>query len=473
MALLGASNEEKIWNYLKACGLNDYGVAGCMGNLYAESALKPNNLQSTYEKKLGYTDSEYVAAVDSGKYTDFVEDSAGFGLAQWTHHTRKQSLLNFAKSKNKSIGDLETQLDFLMYELSGSYKDVLNVLKTAKSVMEASDAMLLKFERPANQGTAVRVMRAAYGQKYYTQYAVQTAQPIKGGAKMKYDASNKPLVCMMTQNACYKGTTKMKPVGVLWHSTGANNVKLSRYVQPDDNAANRKEMIDLIGVNKYKNDANHSKKKTGVNCWIGKLADGTITTIQTMPWDYRPWGCGKGKKGSCNDGFIQFEICEDNLADASYFKKVYQEACEITAYLCELYEINPYGYTMLNEVKVPNILCHADSHALGLGTNHGDVYHWFKKHGKTMDSVRSDVAKLMGLPDKPDLGDFKPYKVRVAANALKIRAGAGTNYDSVGVIRDKGVYTIVDESDGKGADKWGKLKSGQGWISLDYTNRLE
>ena len=59
-----ASNEELIWDFLKAQGLNDYGIAGLMGNLYAESGLNPKNLQNTYEKSLGYTDDSYTAAVD-------------------------------------------------------------------------------------------------------------------------------------------------------------------------------------------------------------------------------------------------------------------------------------------------------------------------------------------------------------------------------------------------------------------------
>lgn len=63
---------------------------------------------------------------------------------------------------------------------------------------------------------------------------------------------------------------------------------------------------------------------------------------------------------------------------------------------------------------------------------------------------------------------FEPYLVKINTAALNIRKGAGTNYDVVGCIRDRGVYTIVDESTGSGAKKWGKLKSGAGWISLDY-----
>lgn len=71
-----------------------------------------------------------------------------------------------------------------------------------------------------------------------------------------------------------------------------------------------------------------------------------------------------------------------------------------------------------------------------------------------------------------DTSTFTPYKVKVTASVLNIRKGAGTNYGTNGAIRDKGVYTIVAESTGKGASKWGKLKSGAGWISLDYTKRV-
>lgn len=64
------------------------------------------------------------------------------------------------------------------------------------------------------------------------------------------------------------------------------------------------------------------------------------------------------------------------------------------------------------------------------------------------------------------------YLVKVTANVLNIRAGAGTNYAVSGQIKDKGTYTIVAESDGQGASKWGKLKSGAGWISLDYVEKI-
>lgn len=224
---------------------------------------------------------------------------------------------------------------------------------------------------------------------------------------MKYTSKKPPLVCMQTQSTCYKGTRKMTIKGILWHSTGVNNNTIKRYVQPSNSKPsadtyNKAKWLQILGKNSYGNDWNHIYVEAGLNAWIGCLADGSVTTIQTMPWEYRPWGCGSGSKGSCNDGWIQFEICEDNLSNKTYFDKVYKEACELTAYLCKKYNLDPKGYTTHNGVKVPVILCHADSYRLGLGSGHADVMHWFKKHGKTMATVRKDVAALMKGTTKED-----------------------------------------------------------------------
>ena len=107
------SNEKIIWDYFSAKGLNDYAVAGILGNLYAESGLKSDNLQNAFENILNMNDSAYMAAVDLGAYTNFANDRAGWGICQWTFWTRKQALLDFAKASGKSIGDLTMQLDFL------------------------------------------------------------------------------------------------------------------------------------------------------------------------------------------------------------------------------------------------------------------------------------------------------------------------------------------------------------------------
>lgn len=226
---------------------------------------------------------------------------------------------------------------------------------------------------------------------------------------MKYTDQNPPIVCMMTQSTCYKGTTQGIPVGILWHDTAAGNPWLSRYVQPDDNAPNKNELLQIIGVNKNKNDFNHIQRYAGLNCWVGKLANGKIATVQSMPWTYRPWGCGSGSKGSCNGTtggpfWIQFEIQDDAWSNADkdytkgsadYFKEVYKEACEITAYLCKKFNIDPNGTVDYKGMKVPTILCHQDAHKLGLGSGHKDVNMWFSKYGKSMATARADVANLL------------------------------------------------------------------------------
>lgn len=164
-------SEVFIWNFLKKKGLSDWGTAGLMGNLYAESGLKPTNLQNTYEKKLGLSDEDYTAQVDSGIYHDFVHDRAGYGLAQWTFWSRKQKLLAFARNKGTSIGNLEMQMNFLWKELTTGYPALVEVLMSATTVQAASDAVLTQFERSADQSKRAKAKRASYGQKYYNQYA--------------------------------------------------------------------------------------------------------------------------------------------------------------------------------------------------------------------------------------------------------------------------------------------------------------
>ena len=212
--------------------------------------------------------------------------------------------------------------------------------------------------------------------------------------------------CMQTNSRCYRKTSTGIPVGILWHDTGAGNPEIRRYVQPMESDSNYSEMIAILGKNSGNNDWNHREISAGVNAWIGKIADGSVATVQSMPWDFKPWGCGSGGYGSCNglkDGrfWIQFEICDDFYSDKDYFDKVYKEACELTAYLCKIFEIDPFGTVECFKMQVPTILCHRDSYKFGLGSGHGDVYKWFNKYGKTMDDVRKDVKVILDKMDGP------------------------------------------------------------------------
>ena len=184
MGLNGKNVEEKIWNYLSNKIGNSFGVAGLMGNLKAESGLRPNNLEDLCEKRLQgkYTDETYTAAVDSGKISrkEFLNPlpgkQYGYGLAQWTSPGRKAGLYDLAKKREVSIADLEVQLDWLWSEINMTYQAVLKVLKSAKTVREASDVVLTKFECPAGTTEETKTYRAGLGQVYYDKYAKRTVK---------------------------------------------------------------------------------------------------------------------------------------------------------------------------------------------------------------------------------------------------------------------------------------------------------
>mgnify|MGYP003604964643 CR=1 FL=1 len=217
---------------------------------------------------------------------------------------------------------------------------------------------------------------------------------------------------ILTNNACYKAGRTITPKGIMVHSTGANNPNLKRYVGPDDG---------LLGKNQYNNHWNQDKpdgRQVCVHGFIGKLADGSIATYQTLPWNHRGWHCGSGSKGSGNDTHISFEICEDGLADASYFSAVYKEAAELCAYLCK-----QYGLTE------ENIICHSEGATLGIASNHSDVMHWFPKHGnKSMDTFRADVGKLLATAnattEQTSTASKTIYRVQVGAYSVKANADA-------------------------------------------------
>ena len=161
------STEKPIWDFLYKNLGNKFAAAGMMGNLYAESRLQSADLEKKFERSLGMDDKTYTKKVDNGSYKNFCTDKAGYGLVQWTYKTRKCKLLEYAKSKNKSIGDMNMQLEFFFKELSEKYPKILKKIKKAKSVKQASDVIVLEYEIPRDHGSRVRELRANYGRFYY------------------------------------------------------------------------------------------------------------------------------------------------------------------------------------------------------------------------------------------------------------------------------------------------------------------
>lgn len=183
----------------------------------------------------------------------------------------------------------------------------------------------------------------------------------------------------MTQNPCYKAGRTITPSGIVVHSTGANNPYIKRYVGPDDG---------ILGKNQYNNHWNKSTATKCVHAFIGKVADGSLKVYQTLPWNYRCWGVGSGKKGSYNNSHIQFEICEDGLTNETYYNQAFSLAKELCAFLCAQYGINP-----------DNIVGHYEAAAAGYGSNHGDPRNWQRKFGGTMEQFRADVRAMLGQVD--------------------------------------------------------------------------
>ena len=207
------------------------------------------------------------------------------------------------------------------------------------------------------------------------------------------------LECMLINNDCFKAGAKLEPRGVMVHSTGANNPNIRRYVQPVGGQENYSELISLLGKNTNGNHWNKHiedpNKRKCVHAFIGKLADGSIATVQTLPWDMQAWHCA----GRCNSTHIAFEICEDSLEDPVYFRAVYKEAVEFTAYLCKLYGLDPLADGV--------VLCHKEGARRGWASNHSDVENWFPRMGYSMDGFRQDVADLLNdktvnRPEKED-----------------------------------------------------------------------
>ena len=167
-------NEKVIWDCLLAKIGNEFGVAAIMGNLMAESSLNPRN--ATNLKKTGYTTvDQYILATDDGVH-DFAHDGVAFGLVQWFYWSRKQGLLDYAKSTGRSIGHLQMQLEYILVEMS-NYKTAWNAVHNAKDIRTASDIVMLKYENPGTQTEAAKQKRAAYGQKFYDQFAKAKPEP--------------------------------------------------------------------------------------------------------------------------------------------------------------------------------------------------------------------------------------------------------------------------------------------------------
>lgn len=308
-----------------------------------------------------------------------------------------------------------------------------------------------------------------------------------------------------TKSDCYKAGKKITVKGLMIHSVGCPQPKALPFI--------------------------NNWNKPGASACVHAIIEPDGDVYQLLPWNHRGWHGG----GACNNTHIGVEMTEpDTIAytgGSSWKEKgngagtknhvlaTYRYAVELFAYLCDKFSLDPLADGV--------IISHSEGHKRGIASNHGDVEHIWSKFGLTMAQFRKDIKNSMGkaanggqtpstaepaqmyrvrktwADAKSQKGAFKslanakkcadgnkgyyvfdekgnavypgrtsvPYSVRVSITDLNIRTGPGTNYTKVQHI-PVGTYTIVEEADGKGASKWGRLKSGAGWISLDYCKKI-
>ena len=314
---------------------------------------------------------------------------------------------------------------------------------------------------------------------------------------------------ILTKNPCYTAGRKITVKGLMLHSVGCPQPKASVFI-------------------------NSWNSPSYDNACVHGFIDGNDGTVyQTLPWNHRGWHCGSGSKGSGNNTHIGVEMCEpacikytsganftcsDTATAKAVAKRTYEAAVELFAMLCRQYSMNPTADGV--------IISHREGHSRGIASNHGDPEHLWTQLGMgyTMDTFRQAVKAAMdggssaettdtwyrvrktwadaksqkgafkvlenakNCADEnpgysvfdvngvniytPDTAAFSPYLVRVSITDLNIRKGPGTNYAKTGKYTGIGTFTIVEEADGQGASRWGRLKSGAGWISLDYCTKV-
>lgn len=192
--MIGGYNEsavEPIRSFMVSKGMNLNGVAGLLGNLYAESGLYSNNLQNSKEKVINMTDDQYTQAVDNGSYRGFCTDRFGYGLWQVTSEGRKTGYYNYVKSKCKSIADLQSQIEYIYKELTTSYKSVWNELCSPNnSVASCAEIVVCKYEVPGSvlgdEATKQKTIktRTTYAQDFYDKYFSGSSKPVETPKKL-------------------------------------------------------------------------------------------------------------------------------------------------------------------------------------------------------------------------------------------------------------------------------------------------
>lgn len=458
------SNAEIIWKFLKEKGFTDAGAAGAMGNIDAESGLRANNLEDTYNRASGMSDEQYTVAVDNGTYTNFIYDSFGYGICQWTWHTRKKALLNFAKQKNKSIGDLSMQLEFFIKELQQSFPGVYKTLTTSLDVKTCSDAMLFKFEAP-NEANSKSQQRYNMSMTYYNKFT-------KGeNIQMSTNTYTKGI---KTQLSKYFVSTEFDCHGSGCCSTTLINPKLVEYLNKI-----RKHFNVPITISSGYRCPIHNRNvggATGSRHSKGDAAD--IIVKGHSPREVAQYAESIGIKGiglyeTAKDGYFVH-------VDARDYKSFwYGQACAARTTFGG--NSSSSSSTSSSTTVTKNYMSVGDSgdNVKGLqqllinlgylssGEDDGiygnatrqAVINFQKKKNLAADGL-AGKATLDALYEASNATNAK-QTITVTANILNVRIGPGTQYPIVDRVSRGASYQLLEIQNG-----WGRIA--KGWVNMQY-----
>lgn len=453
--------ENEVYKFFKNKNFTSAGIAGILGNANAESNVRSVCLENTGKQQLKITDQEYASKVDNGTYTNFIYDGYGWGIFQWTWHTRKKALLNFAKQKNKSIGDLSMQLDFFVKELQQSFSSVYKILTTSTDVRTCSDAMLFKFEAP--DGASFKSQRRynmsmIYYNKFVKGEIVQmsTNTYVKGAKKQlsryfnstEFDCHgsgcclttliNPKLIeyldklrehfnSPITISSGYRCTTHNRNVGGATgsrHSKGDAADIVVKGHSPRE-VAQYAESIGIKGIGLYETAKDgyfvHIDTRNNKSFWYGQAQ------------------VAKATFGSNSSSSIKTSTAKNYLSigDSGNQVKNLQQSLIRLGYLSSGEDDGIYGNNTANAVrafqKEQNLV--ADGYA---GQN-------------TLNAI----AKLNKTSEAKT--------ITITANILNVRTGPGAQYPIVDRVSRGASYQLLEQQNG-----WGRIS--KGWVSMEYVS---
>lgn len=330
---------------------------------------------------------------------------------------------------------------------------------------------------------------------------------------------------ILTKNPCYTAGRKITVKGLMLHSVGCPQPKASVFINNWNSAS-----YDKACVHAFIDGNDGTVYQTLPWNHRGWHGGGSSNNTHIGVEMCEP-ACIKYTGGSSF-------TCSDIATAKAVAERTYEAAVELFAYLCKKYSLDPLGDGVIVSHREGHSRGIASNHGdpehlwnqLGMGytmnTFRGAVKAAMGKDGvaetdketaypekltegyyrvrKSWDDKKSQLGAYRVLSNAKEKADanagysvfsndgkvvyipsvkaeekvetaFKPYMVKVSIADLNIRKGPGTNYGKVGYT-GKGCFTIVEEADGKGANKWGLLKSCQdkrnGWISLDYAKKI-